>query len=78
MENNFLNNANTKPNNVAMEAILFDNNVVIITKDSFEHLLNCLANQKFTNYQEDLDTQNIIDDFWNQGMNVICPPKSTN
>lgn len=69
---------NTKASNVKMSAILFDNDVVIIKKDSFEHLLNCLANQKFTNYQEDLETQKIIDDYWNQGMNVICPPKSTN
>ena len=56
-------------------------NDVIISKDSFEHLLNCLANQKFVavpdkqTETERKEVQEYVDDFWVQCMDLIHDKK---
>jgi len=48
---------------------------IIISEDSFEHLLNCLANQKYIPSENlgrtEQKSQDAIDDFWRQGMNFL-------
>lgn len=64
---------------------------ITIDRDFFEHLLNCLANQKFigekppcgdalamgkTAYQKiQIRNQKIIDKAWKKGMDLLLPPK---
>jgi len=71
---------------VKLEAIK-KNGVILISEDSFEHLLNCLANQKFIGELppngDALDmspeayksvqakNQAAIDDFWKQCMDLL-------
>ncbi len=56
-------------------------NDIMISKDSFEHLLNCLANQKFISVPdkqsitEKTEIQDYIDDFWVQGMDLLNSKK---
>ena len=63
------------------------NGVILISEGSFEHLLNCLANQKFVGEtpingdsvavgKEEYDRvqnsmQDAIDDFWKQCMDLL-------
>lgn len=65
-----------------------DKDTITITKNFFEHLLNCLANQKFigelppnadalslgkTEYENiQIENQNIINDAWSKGMFILC------
>lgn len=49
---------------------------ITIDIDFFEHLLNCLANQKFIRYSEnmvgeDKANQEVIDKTWNTGMCIL-------
>lgn len=48
---------------------------IIISQDNFEHLLNCLANQKYIPLENlgkiEQENQDAIDDFWRQGMNFL-------
>ena len=47
---------------------------VVIDRDVFEHLLNCLANQKFLHEMAEADRyalQCVIDAAWVQGMDVL-------
>lgn len=70
---------------VQLEARATDNDI-IISKDSFDHLLNCLANQKYVGEVnadaldslsvEEIhgvqdDTQTAIDDFYHQCRKVL-------
>lgn len=42
----------------------------------FEHLLNCLANQKYVdNFQDKEKAQEIIDKAWNEGMKILTKHK---
>jgi len=60
-----------------------DGNNIIISQDSFEHLLNCLDNQKFIDFvnadattcdykQVQAESQKAIDDFNRQCRNLLC------
>lgn len=51
-----------------------DGNNVIISMESFEHLLNAMANQKYTH--DNNATQNIIDIAWRDGMEMLQAPAS--
>ena len=49
---------------------------VVIHRDSFDHLINCLANQKYIplpmfQRPEEMDVQNIIDSTWRQSMDLL-------
>jgi len=61
---------------VQLNAIQIDNDIMI-SKDSFEHFLNCLANQKFIpvpdkqTITEKIEIQDYIDDFWVQAMDLL-------
>lgn len=52
--------------------IIFDNHAVVIKKDDFEHILNCLANQKRQLSEEE---QEAVDNCWRQGMDLLNPKK---
>lgn len=41
---------------------------ITVDIDYFEHLLNCLANQKYNPTKQD---QKVIDIAWNNGMNML-------
>ena len=48
-----------------------------IDRDVFEHLLNCLANQKYVHelrLDERVKAQSIIDAAWQQGMDLLTDP----
>lgn len=61
---------------------------ILISEGSFQHLLNCLANQKFVGetpingdsvavgkeeyYRVQNAMQDAIDDFWKQGMDLLA------
>lgn len=48
--------------------------IIEIPTSFFEHLLNCLANQKFIDELDDPSrkvNQKIIDDAWNDGMAIL-------
>lgn len=55
-----------------------DGNNVIISMEGFEHLLNCLANQKGIKGFDKSDdaVQNIIDVAWRDGMEMLQAPAS--
>ena len=71
---------------VKLEAIK-KNGAILISEGSFQHLLNCLANQKFVGeapingdsvavgkeeyYQVQNEMQDAIDDFWKQCMSLL-------
>lgn len=71
---------------VKLEAVKKDG-AILISEGSFRHLLNCLANQKFVGetpingdsvavgkeeyYRVQNAMQDVIDDFWKQGMNLL-------
>lgn len=75
---------NMKPK---MEAWLIDNSILVVKKDSFEHLLNCLDNQKFIHdvnadgmsegeekvKSKQAEMQSYIDDFNRQGRELLSP-----
>lgn len=45
-----------------------------VSKDLFEHILNCMANQKFIHEQKpgvQKEWQQAIDDAWNDGMKLL-------
>ena len=48
---------------------------------TFEHLLNCLANQRYQIAPKEgvalTETQERIDDFWNQGMALLSTAKKS-
>ena len=64
-------NAERSPK-IILGGVIFDNHVVVIKKDSFEHLLNCLANQK---RQLSKEEQKAVDSCWRQGMDLLNPKK---
>ena len=65
-----------------------DGDNVVISQDSFEHILNCLANQKYIGelpqngdslsegmheyYKVQQENQQAIDNCWRQGMDLLC------
>jgi len=53
-----------------------EGNDVIISKGNFEHLLNCLCNQKYLPLPEkqsgvEIECQKAIDRFWKEGVNIL-------
>ncbi len=55
---------------------------ILIDADDFEHLLNCMANQKFLptipwkkKSEDEVERQNIIDRAWRKGMNKLSKTK---
>lgn len=47
---------------------------IVVTEDLFEHILNCLANQKYIGEMAEevqKEWQEIIDKAWNEGMSLL-------
>lgn len=57
----------------AFDREAFDTNYIVVSRAFFEHLLNCLANQKFlhTRVQSEREAdQKVIDVAWDKGMDA--------
>lgn len=47
---------------------------VVVNRDWFEHLLNCLANQKYLTemkFEDQKNAQEVIDAAWVEGMTIL-------